>query len=682
MIDVLHAAERPSESFETTWRATVKRRIILVLAAVMLWAAAVEAKLVWLQVVKHDMYADKAQRQQQSTIKITGLRGDIVDRHGQILATSADATALFADPSEIAHPLGTATAICRALGDCTAKEEADIADKLAADSEFESLRRWRSVSDAQIDRVRKLQLPGVGFRTEPGRYYPNTQLAAHVLGFVGIDNDGLAGVESAFDQVIGGEPGLLLVQRDGNKHRMETRVERAPTPGATLELTIDRDYQEIAERALEEGIRANKAKGGTVIIMSPWTGAILAMANAPTFNPNSYFLASADERRNRATQDVYEPGSTFKIVTASAAIQEGVLKASDIIDTDPGYIAFPGRKPITEAGHHSYGALTFEDVIVKSSNIGAIKAGLRVGAERLGRYVRRFGFGQALGDDFRGESAGIVWSSTNMTDSTLASMSMGYNVSVTPLQMATAASAVANGGTLYEPHVVNAVIRDGQREVVQPKALREAITPETAATITTFMEGVVQRGTAKAAAMAGYQVAGKTGTAHKLENHRYSKTDYNASFVGFVPSRQPVFTILVLIDTPRAGPYVGGAVAAPIFKRIAEQILPREGVPQTLRPAPALIMTSATPAPSPEVVRVANIAPVALGITPDVRGLSAADALRALTAAGLTVQLRGTGFVAAQAPDPGQPFDPGEVSVLELQRKPDAPAARAPGGRN
>jgi len=679
MIDVLDTTERSDASFETSWRRSIKPRIVLVLAGVLCWGVAVEARLVWLQVVQHEYYVARAIRQQHSTVPLAALRGDILDRRGQVLATSADATSVFADPSEIEDPAATAAALCDAFANCTAKERADLVTKLSGKGEFTWVRRWRALTLEQVARVQKLNLVGVGTYVEPGRYYPNMTLAAHVLGFVGIDNDGLGGIEAAYDNQIRGQAGQILIERDGARNRMETVVEREQTPGATIELTIDRDLQYIAERELEIGVKENKAAGGTAIIMKPQTGEILALANFPTFNPNSYAAFTPDDRKNRAVQDVYEPGSTFKIVTASAAIQENVFKVTDLIDCNPGVITFPGRKPIREAMGHNYGVLPLEDVIVKSSNVGAIKIGLRVGADRLGEYVHRFGFGQALGDDFKGESAGVVWPAASMSDSTLASMSMGYNVSVTPLQMVTAASAVANGGTLYEPYVVAAIDRDGHRQVIEPKPLRQAITPETAATLTTIMEGVVQRGTATRAQLDGYQVAGKTGTANKLENGHYAESEYNASFVGFVPSRQPEFTILVLIDTPRGDHHYGGDTAAPVFNRIASAILERAAVPRTLRPTPPLlIMTDdiVPAAPPPVVVKTSDVS--GRLVMPDVRGLAARDALRKLAEYGMSVHLSGTGFVTSQTPDAGQPIEGGEVSVLTLRRTPDTSANRTP----
>ena len=303
-------------------------------------------------------------------------------------------------------------------------------------------------------------------------------------------------------------------------------------------------------------------------------------------------------------QDLYEPGSTFKMVTASAALEERVVRPSDMIDVSAGRIQI-GRWRVVEDVHR-YGVLSFTDVIVKSSNVGAIKIGLRLGAERLGRYVHRFGFGTRLSPDFPGENAGIVWNPNAWTDSALASVSMGYQIGVTALQMATAASAVANGGALVQPRVVRALIKADVRTEVPHNRIRQAIAPATAAELTTMMEGVVERGTATAAQVPGFTIAGKTGTAAKLVNGIYSRTDYNSSFVGFLPSRAPVVTILVMIDSPHAGRIYGGAVAAPIFKRIAEATVQHLGVSPSINPPPALLVAQR---PVPPEVRTPAGAP-------------------------------------------------------------------------
>ena len=326
--------------------------------------------------------------------------------------------------------------------------------------------------------------------------------------------------------------------------------------------------------------------------MDPSTGEILAMANWPTFNPNAYNRAQDNDRRNRAIQDLYEPGSTFKVVTASAALEEHVINPQDPIDCNPGRIVF-GSRVIRDT--HVYGVLPFTDVLVKSSNVGAIKVGLRLGPERLSRYVSRFGFGQANSPDFRGESPGIVWNPAKLDQSGLASVSMGYQVGVTPLQMVAAVSSVANGGTLYEPHIVRAVIKDGQRIPVAPKALRRTISrAHRRRADRRSWNRSSSAGPRSRAQMDGFTIAGKTGTSHKIVDGRYSQSDYNASFVGFVPSRSPALTILVMIDSPHANGYFGGTVAAPIFKRIAEASLRHLGIGRTINPpAPVLVARNA-----------------------------------------------------------------------------------------
>jgi cell division protein FtsI (penicillin-binding protein 3) len=669
------AADELDEGFEARWRGNVKRRIIVILAVLGLWTTAVEAHLAYYQIFRHEQMLAHANAQQQNVISLTPQRGDIVDRHGQLLAYSVEGSAVVADPSAVNDAADTASKVCGALGNCDAEKKAAIVKSLNRQSYFAWLDR--QVSPEQARRVEDLKLPGVRVVPQPRRYYPKFELAAHVLGFVGVFNEGLGGIERAYDSVIRGREGRMLLEVDARRKRRDSRIQEAPEPGATVELTLDLYLQHIAERELRAGVEVNHAVGGTAIVMDPRNGDILALASYPTFNPNAVQKFSDDDKRNRAIQDVYEPGSTFKIVTASAAFEEGVLKIDDVIDTSPGVITFPGRKPITEDKHHNYGVLSVEDVIVRSSNIGAIKIGMRVGSERMGRYIQRFGFGQALLPDLGGQSHGIVWDPVKLSESALASMSMGYQVSVTPLQMATAVSVVANGGTLFEPHLVRGIITDEKRQPIPAKPLRRVISTDTAATLTTIMEGVVERGTGDTARLDSYQVAGKTGTAAKLVNHAYSTTEYNVSFVGFVPSRQPMFTIVVVVDTPRNGSPYGRTVAAPIFKRIADAALRQLAVSPTINPPPVIMASDAAAAaqhvsaPVPETIEP-------LGgqvLMPDVRGLGARDALRVLTGVGLAVRVSGSGIVAAQTPEPGEPIE-GGWSVLQLRRTPTAGGGR------
>ncbi|HUF46885.1 MAG TPA: penicillin-binding protein [Vicinamibacterales bacterium] len=684
-LTLLDLSEGPDPEADAVWRRTIRTRIVVLLVILGGWSVAIEARLLYLQVVRHDHYLARAEQQQQGVVDLPATRGDIVDRHGRILAYSAEAEAIVAHPSLIADAPDVVAQLCAALGDCSADERARLSKTFAGRSHFTYVRRSRSVMPDQAARVAALGLPGIRTQVESRRWYPNREMASHVLGFVGLDDAGLSGIEAAFDTSIRGREGVLLVQKDGSQQFMNARVSQAPTAGITLELTIDVALQHVVERELARGVQEARAVGGTAIVMDPHTGEVLALANEPTFNPNDFRQYPQDSWKNRAVQDVYEPGSTFKIVTAAAAIDEGVVSPSDVINTSPGYITFPGRKPIHDVTYYS--SLTFEDVIVKSSNVGAIRVGLEVGADRMSRFIRRFGLGQILEPHLPGQSGGIVHPPNDLDASGLASVSMGYQISVTPLQMATVASVIANGGTLMEPRLVRAIVRDGVREVVAPKALRQAVKPATAATVRTFMEGVVERGTGTRARLSRYQVAGKSGTAKKVVDGRYADNEYNASFVGFAPSGQPVFTILVVIDTPRGHSYYGGAVAAPVFARIAEAALHLAGVPPTLNRRPPAILATTREARMAEALPVIELVPVLASaggarLMPDLRGLGARDAVRVLIDLGLTPRVAGAGVVTTQYPEPGAAITDGGWGAVRLSREP--PPADVPtsgGGR-
>jgi cell division protein FtsI (penicillin-binding protein 3) len=648
------------------------------------WTVAIEARLIDLQIFQYSALMARAEKQQLRTITAPAERGEILDRTGRVLAYSVDADSVFADPTEVDDPAAVAAAVCHALAECGAADRQAMEKKLRGSGQFAYLQR--KVSPDEEQRLRDLKLKGIGFLKESRRYYPNKELAAHVLGYVGLDNVGLAGIESSYDAQVRGREGKLLVQTDARQQRVFSHVERPATEGATLELTIDQILQFTAERELRIGVEENQAAGGSAVIMDPNTGEILAMANYPTFNPNTFARATAEARRNRAVQDLYEPGSTFKIVTASAALEEHVVQPDDPIDTSPGRITF-GSRVIRDT--HEYGTLAFTDVIVKSSNVGAIKIGMRLGPERLGRYISRFGFGQSIAPDFRGENAGIVWSPDKLNPSALASVSMGYQVGVTAVQMAAAVSSIANGGTLYEPRVVRAVIKDGKRVEVAHKAIRRTVSEATAAELTTMMEQVVERGTAKAARMDGFTIAGKTGTAQKLIDGRYSRSEYNASFVGFIPSRKPALTIIVVIDSPHGNGYYGGTVAAPIFKRIAQESLRHLGIGPTINPLPPVLVArndgdemvpqpvSATRTIQSSAVEAAEPA-LAGDVMPDLRGLSAREAVRTLTKLGMVARLTGDGFVIDQAPAAGTALGVVESCTLKLGRRVPAGAAGGP----
>jgi len=668
------------ETAPVHWRDTLRKRTTIAAICIGVWIVGIEARLVVLQVAEHKELERLATRQQMRTMDAAAKRGDILDRRGQVLATSVGADSIYAVPSAIEDPKSVVAALCKVFADCTGKERDSLVERLSKTRAFAYVRR--QVSPDEAKRVAALNLDGIGFIKEDRRFYPNKELAAHLLGYVGLDNRGLNGLEHTYDSQIRGKAGTVLVQTDARR-RAFARIETPPTSGSTVELTIDEYLQHIAERELHAGVLENNAAGGTAVIMNPRTGEILAMANEPTFNPNAYREFEETARRNRAVQDLYEPGSTFKVVTVSAALEEKIMTPETIIDTNPGRIQVAPGRVVKENENHNYGVIPLSQVIVESSNVGAIKIGFRVGAERMSRYVGLYGFGHPVSRDFPSESPGIVWRAEKLNDGGLASVAMGYQVGVTPLQIVAAVSAVANGGEYVEPRVIHAIYRDGRRFVIQPHVQRRIISADTAASMTAIMEGVVsaEHGTAHAAQIAGFTIAGKTGTAAKLVEKRYSHSEYNASFVGFLPSRSPALAIVVVIDSPH-GPnrYFGGTVAAPIFKRIAEASLRYLGIGQTIDPPPPVMvarhdegasgMPGASVTDGPDSPTVSLVSDGPPGTMPDLRGLSARDALRRMMRLGLSARVDGNGFVVAQDPPAGAPLDAVSIGRVTLARTP------------
>jgi len=663
------------------WRPTIERRVVVAAVIMGLWTIGIEARLLFLQVYSYDELTQRAERQYLRTVDAPAKRGEIFDRRGHLLAYSVDADTIYAVPHEIENAARTAAALCGAIDDCSAKDRAALMERLSGDRAFTYVKRRATPTEAR--KVAELKLDGIGFMKESRRFYPNKELGAHALGYVGLDNIGLEGLEAAYDKVVRGHEGKLIVQNDARRH-VFGRLERAPTSGGSLELTIDEGLQYIAERELKAGVDEKRADGGAVVILDPQTAEILAMASYPTFNPNALGVHEPG-RRNRAVQDIYEPGSTFKVVTIAAALEEHVMSVDTMIDTSPGIFRLPGRI-IDEFEGHNYGVLSLTDVIVKSSNVGAVKIGLRVGRERLGLYANRFGFGRPTSPDFPGESPGILWSPDRLNDSGVASMAMGYQVGVTPLQMAAAMNVIANGGTWIQPRIVRAVTRDGVRTRIEPKTTRRVISPETVDLMVPILEAVAERGTGKLARMPGYTVAGKTGTADKLVNGRYVGSMQNVSFLGFAPSRNPALTIIVMIDTPRVGSDTGGVVAAPIFKRIAEAALRQMGVPPNINPAPPIVVARREVTPLTQTASTAELPAIVTvpvsnsdaSLVPDLRGMSARDAVRTLSRLGASARLHGKGVVIDQSPAAGTPLERGSTCTLVLER--DASRVAGAGG--
>jgi cell division protein FtsI (penicillin-binding protein 3) len=589
-------------------------RLLIVAGVALLWMTAVFGRLGYLQLVQHSEYFARAQRQQQRTIEITPKRGAIYDRNMHPLAMSVPVESAFAVPTELgdnksmaAHLLSGVLGIPR--------------DVLETRFESGGSFVWvlRKLPPDKAEAVRALNLKGIYLQAENQRYYPKRELASHVLGFVDLDEKGLGGIEYALDNVIRGKSEKIVVMADA-KQRWFDGGAAQKDQGANVVLTIDEKIQYIAERELAAAIAKTHALAGTVIVQNPTNGAILALANWPKFNPNSSNDVKAESRMDRAVSAIYEPGSTFKLITLAAAFDQNLIMPDEVFDCENGSVIVAGHRI---HDHKPFKLLTVSEILAKSSDVGAIKIAIRLGAPKFYEYIRAFGFGQQTGVELPGESKGIFRKLDNWSAISIGSVSMGQEVGVTPMQLVTAVSAIANGGTLYKPHVVADVKRGSQSlpmtGVLAPGEPKEVIRPETAATLRRLMEGVVlQGGTGPRARLDGWTAAGKTGTAQKIDpaTKRYSPTQLIASFSGFAPINDPAVTILVSLDSP-IGEHEGGQVAAPVFKRIAEQVLSYLNVPRDVPLSPKLIQASYKSSELDESASLEDFTPVDFTAQPD-----------------------------------------------------------------
>lgn len=531
-------------------------------------------RLVTLQVLQAAELTARADRQHQKSVTLEGARGAVTDRHGKVFAMNVEVPSVFGVPAS----LDSASNAAKSLSPVLRIRRDEIEKKLRQDKHFVWLAR--KVEPEQGRRLEQLSIDGIGMVMEGRRFYPKGPLLAHVLGFVGMDGQGLEGLERRYETQLHGEKRVTILQRDalGRTVFPKGLREQVPAPGHMMTLTIDEVIQYIAEKELEEAVVNARAKAGTIIVMEPQTGAILAMAVSPRFDPNAVASLTPDRWRNRALTDTYEPGSTMKVVVAAAALEEKVMMPGSMLFGENGRMTIANT---TIHDHEKLGWMTFAQMIQKSSNIGAAKTGMLLGEQRMYRYLQAFGFGQRTDIDLPGEVNGLLKSPREWGKRSLASISMGQEVGVTPLQMVTALSAIANDGVLMKPYVVSEV-RDHKGQLVKevmPQVKRRVVSPATAKTLTTILEGVVTNGTGTKAAMAGFRVAGKTGTAQKVDPRTgaYSSTLSIGSFVGFVPADAPRLAMIVLIDEPQ-GEAWGGVVAAPVFRRVGEQVLTYLGV--------------------------------------------------------------------------------------------------------
>ncbi|AXC10851.1 Cell division protein FtsI [Peptidoglycan synthetase] [Acidisarcina polymorpha] len=599
-------------------------RFLYILGFFVLWTTIICLRLVWLQVVLRPVYIDKANRQQQRTFEVLPRRGILYDRNLHEMAVSVLADSVFVvpyeitdskDPQQIAKAkLATASALAKVVhtdpdDSFTSAERIDA--RLLASRDY----AWvaRGLDPSVIAQVKALNLKGVHIQKEFKRFYPDNRIAAQVLGYVGTDATGLGGLEQNFEDELHGTPGRTNAAFDAKRHMLGSQ-QSEPVPGENLVLTLDENIQFMAEQALDHAMERTRSINGTVVVQDPHTGQILALAIRPTFNPNDFRHATGDLRRNHAVSDVYEPGSTFKLVTYSAALEEKVTDPDKLIDCHGGQMNVAGR--IVHDDHYN-GVLSTSQALWESSDVAAIQLAQRMGPNTFYKYIRSYGFGERSGIEVPGETRGLLKPVRRWNPTTIGSIPMGQEIAVTPVQLITMASTIANGGMYLPPHILLASTDEvkGSPKLKPsafhpgddlpdplPDGAHRVISTLTAAQMRKMMEGVVLFGTGKNAQLNGYSSAGKTGTAQKIDiaTHTYSKSKYIASFVGFAPVNNPAITVAVIMDSPSDGGHHGAQASAPVFHELAQEVLEYLGVPHDIEVKSAPDMAKALASQGPQ----------------------------------------------------------------------------------
>ncbi|VBB06225.1 stage v sporulation protein d [Lucifera butyrica] len=622
---------------------TIRKRVAFLFLFVAVIMLGLSCRLMYLQLFKSSWLSENATDQRIREIPVEAKRGFIYDRNGKELAISVSTESVYAIPAEIHNPDETAAKLAAIL--------ALDSNRLAANLKKHQAFIWikRKVDEKTARAVKVLDLPGIGLTEESRRYYPHDNLAAHLLGFTGIDSQGLDGVEITFDSYLKGHPGSIVVEYDARGQEIPYATHRfiPPTAGNNLYLTIDIVIQQIVERELDRVMKETQAKGATIILMQPKTGEILALASRPDYDPNHFAEYPPKLWRNIAVSNAYEPGSTFKIITAAAALNEGVVHLEDRF-FDPGSVEVQGRTiHCWKAGGH--GSQSFVQVVENSCNVGFVHVGLRLGNDLFYKYIDAFGLGRPTGIDLPGEAKGILIPKSKLKPINIATMAMGQSIAVTPIQLITAVSAVADNGELLRPQIVRE-IKDRNGQIIRdfkPDKIKQVINPAISKELRGILAKVVEEGTGKNAAIEGYQIAGKTGTAQKVGAGGYLPDKYVASFVGFVPADDPQVAMLVIIDEP-VGMYYGGQIAAPVFSAVMKDVL------QYLKIAP--VSSSVNSSKESQVTHV---------VTPNVINMTVPDALKELQKNGLQGRVEETGErVADQIPKPGSRIPPGSTILL------------------
>jgi len=553
----------------STSHVTIRKRLAVVLIIVTLVMGALSCRLGYLQLYQSHWLSENAIDQRIRNIPVEARRGNIYDRKGQKLAVSISIESVYAIPAEIRDVEKTAADLAAILD----LDKNKLLDKLKKRQAF----TWiaRKITTEQAEGVRKVNLSGIGLTEEGERYYPEDNTASHVLGFTGLDSQGLDGVELTFDQYLRGNRGSIVIEYDAKGREIPYAMHRylAPQVGNDVYLTLDVVIQQIVERELDKVMQETKAKDATIIAMDPYTGEILALANRPDYNPNHFAEYAPKNWRNAAISNAFEPGSTFKILTTTAALGEKIVNLNERF-FDSGAIEVQGRT-IHCWKHGGHGSQTFKEIVENSCNTGFVTVGLRLGAENFYKYLDAFGLGKATGIDLPGEAKGIMIKESKVTPINLATMSMGQSIAVTPIQLINAVCAAINGGQHLKPQIVKE-IKNQDGTIIkgfEKEGLGQVISNEVSVQVKEILESVVANGTGKNASIEGYRIGGKTGTAQKVGPGGYMPGKYIASFIGFAPADNPQIVFLVAIDEPE-GIYYGGQIAAPVFKNVMQDVLP------------------------------------------------------------------------------------------------------------
>lgn len=646
----------------------VKRRIAGFLTAVLMLLVFLAGRIAWVQLVQGKNLSERSETQLKESRGLLSPRGTIFDRNGRELAVSNLAKSLYANPSEIKDPDEVAALLAPLVG----MEAADIKERVTGGGHFIWLKRTLEPETAErvADLIKEHNLKGLAFIEESKRYYPNDNLAAQVLGFVGTDDIGLDGLEMALDGTIKGQLSEQVLETDSRGIPILESIFSFGTPkqGKNVYLTLDSTIQFIVENSLDKAMASSHAAGATVIVMNPRTGDVLAMANRPTYNPNQFYRYGAEQWKNRAVANIYEPGSTFKSIVAATALQEGLVSPTEKF-VDNGYVIVSGRRIQNWSGD-AYGTITFTDIIKESINTGFVQVGMRVGASRLTNYARNFGFGQLTNIELPGEVEGLLFKPEDMRDSDLATMSIGQSIAVTPIQLITAVSAIANDGVLLKPHIIKE-IRNADGSVYSAsstQAVRQVISLDTARLLTGLLEKVVSEGGGKGAAVKGYRIAGKTGTAQKLREGGggYYSGRYIASFVGFAPAEDPQLAVLVVLDDPQGSSYYGGQIAAPVAGEIFAQVLRYLDIAPNTSMIPLM---PKQPVQQPSQPKPPSAQTYGKVIVPDLKGKTMREASDILNKLGLSMVPSGSGVAVGQSIPANTLIDSGtEVSVYFGER--------------